>query len=251
MGPRILLLDIETAPNVGYIWGKWEQNVLEFIDHWYILSYSYKWIGEKTEVVAISDYKNYKPGVTKDEIIVRDLWRLLDEADVVIAQNGDAFDIKKINTRFLQHKLTPPSPFKTIDTLKIARSKFAFNSNKLDEIGRDLYEGRKIQHRGFPLWLDCMAGKANAWKEMKAYNKQDVNLLYRIYKRFLPWISNHPNLSNYKAVSCCPKCGSIKLRKKGYSYNKTTKYPRFVCMDCGGWGRIRINVQETSPLVNI
>lgn len=248
---RILFLDIETAPSIGYVWGKWEQNVLEFVEHWYILCFAYRWEGENTQVVSIDQSRWYKPGKTRDENILKDLWRLLDEADIVVAQNGDAFDIKKINTRFLQHKMTPPSPYKTVDTLKVARTKFAFNSNKLDEMGRDLDEGRKVEHRGFPLWLGCMSGNKEAWREMRLYNKQDVDLLYRIYKRFLPWISSHPNLSNYLSKTCCPKCGSKNLIKKGFSYNKTTKYPRIKCKDCGGWGRIRINMQEYNSLIGI
>jgi hypothetical protein len=44
----------------------------------------------------------------------------MDEADIICAHNGDAFDIKKINSRLITNGFKPPSPFKTIDTLKAA-----------------------------------------------------------------------------------------------------------------------------------
>ena len=40
--PKILLIDIETAPNLGYIWGKYEQNVIDYKTEWYLLSFCAK-----------------------------------------------------------------------------------------------------------------------------------------------------------------------------------------------------------------
>lgn len=187
--PNILLLDIETFPNTGFAWGKWEQDIIDFVDHWYILCFGYQWYGRKggAKVISISDQKNYQPRVTRDEKIIHDLWHLLDEADVVVAHNAKQFDIRKIFTRMIQHGLGPPSRFSVVDTLKEAR-KFAFNSSKLDDVGRDTNLGRKMAHTGFPLWLACHNGDPKAWVNMKKYNKQDVILLKKWFKKVLPWI---------------------------------------------------------------
>lgn len=151
-----------------------------------------------------------------------------------MAQNGDAFDIKKINTRFLEHGITPPSPYKTIDTLKVAKSKFAFNSFKLDDMARNLEEGRKVRHRGFDMWRGCMAGKASDWRAMKVYNKRDVDLLARLYRRFLPWLKMPVTLHDGKK---CPRCGSTKFHRRGYSRSKTSIYAKYICFSCGGWSQ--------------
>lgn len=232
---QILVLDIEITPSIGYTWGKWEVNVIEFIRNWHLLSFAYKWLGEKTNVLALPDFKGYKPGCDDKELL-KPLWNLLDEAQIVVAQNGDKFDIRKINTRFLTHNMTPPSPYKTVDTLKIARSKFGFNSNKLDDLGADLGVGRKVKHDGFDLWKGCMAGDMRSWATMKRYNIQDVYLLEKVYLKFRPWHSTHPSVINDKLKEC-PKCGHDDLISRGSAYTKTMIYKRFRCNKCGGWSK--------------
>ena len=200
---------------------------------------------------GLPDYPGYKKGSEDDSKLVKELWHLLDRAEVVVAQNGDAFDLKKINARFAYYNLPPPSPYRTVDTLKIARKYFAFASNKLDHLGASLGLGRKLEHEGFPLWRRCMVGDRKAWKKMKAYNKQDVLLLEKVYFRFLPWIKNHPNMAMYALGTACPKCGSEKLQRRGVVVTNTTKYHRIQCMSCRGWSRATLNLQENKPLVSI
>lgn len=153
---------------------------------------------------------------------------LLNDADVVIAHNGDSFDIKKINARFIIHKLAPPSPYRTIDTKREAKKIAGFDSNSLNNLGIDMDEGEKIKHRGFDMWEGCMAGKKRDWNDMKRYNKQDVDLLEKVYLRLRPWMKTHPNISSN---GNCPKCNSAKVQRRGIVLNKI----RLQCMSCGGW----------------
>lgn len=249
MKPRILFIDIETAPNIGYTWGKWETDVMAFLENWYILCFSYCWLDEKVKCVSIPDFHGYKK-TRNDKEVVKRMWDLLNEADVVVAQNGDNFDIKKINTRFLIHELPPPAPYKTVDTLKVARNKFAFNSNKLDDLGKDLGIGEKIHHTGFNLWLECMNGEKKGWDVMRKYNKQDVELLVRLYKKELPYISNHPNLDGFYKGIVCPKCGSGHIQWRGYDRTKVSIFKRFQCQKCGGWGRFN-QANKVSNVVSL
>lgn len=247
--PNILLIDIETAPNVSYTWGKWQQDVIDFKETTYILCFGYKWLGGKTDVIALPDFRGYKPG-GRDEKLLKILWNLLDRADIVIAHNGISFDIKKIYTRFAQFKMPPPSPFRTVDTLRVCRGVFGFNSNKLDDLGRDLNEGRKIHHEGFPMWLGCMNGEKKWWNKMKRYCAGDIDLLERVYYRIRPFIKNHPNLGMWINKTVCPNCGSKNLVRRGYRINQTTKYARLCCQACGAWSRARFNEQEYPVLTN-
>lgn len=228
--PNVLYADIETSPNIVYTWGIYEQNALKVIKPRGIISCAYKWNDEPTEVISLLETKTEKK-------LVLFLHKLLDIADIVIAQNGDAFDIKRLNSAFIKYRLGPPSPYKTIDTLKVARSVFGFNSNKLDNLGEELDEGRKIKHRGFEMWEACMVGDRQAWKDMKRYNKQDVDLLARIYKRFRPWIKNHPNYSAYMRDMVCPNCGSWNLRKSTDVVNSISIYTRYQCRECHAWSK--------------
>ena len=229
----------------------WEQNAIDFKSQWYIMCFSIKWLGGSHITKSLSDYRGYKRWSDNDKSLVKELWNLLDKAEIIISQNGDSFDLKKINTRFVYYGLPPPSPYRSIDTKKIAKKYFAFNSNSLDNLGEYLGLGRKIKHEGFELWKRCMAGDLKAWKKMKAYNRQDVILLEKIYFHLRPWHKSHPNLGIYSNQLICPKCESTKLRFRGYAMNSTTKYRRINCKNCGGWSRTTFNLQEDKLLVSI
>lgn len=236
MSPKIALIDIETAPINGLTWTMFEANVLHVIQPTYMLCFAVKWLGQKkTKTYALCDYPEFAIDKTNDKPLVQDIWNILDQADIVIAHNGDSFDIKKINARMIVHGLKPPSPFKTVDTLKFARRTFKFDSNKLDNIGRYLQVGRKIPHTGMALWLGCMNGDAKSWKVMRRYNAQDVDLLESVYLKLRPWAENHPKLTAYDGRSGCPKCLSPRMQRRGVRVQKTRKYERFQCQDCGSW----------------
>jgi DNA polymerase elongation subunit (family B) len=236
--PKILLFDEETAPSLGHYFDLWKEgNIVWTVTDWYMLSVAYKWLGDsKVHCLALPDFKGYKPGSEDDSQLIKALWKLFDEADILIAHNGDQFDIKKANARFAYYNLPPPSPYKTVDTLKIARRYFNFTSNKLDELGNYLGYGRKLVHTGFHLWRGCMAGDPEAWKKMIAYNKRDVVLLEQIYRHFLPWITNHPNTAIMSDLpEGCPNCASPHLKKEGLSYTKAGKRQQYSCKDCHAW----------------
>jgi uncharacterized protein YprB with RNaseH-like and TPR domain len=234
---KLLYLDIETAPSLGWVWAKWETNVIDFKKDWYVLSYAYKWSHEnEVHTVGLIDFPAYKRHPENDKALIKTLWRLLDEADVVIAHNGDAFDLPKINTRFLTHKLRPTTPYKTVDTLKIARKVFKFDSNKLDDLGRYLGIGRKLPHTGFHLWKGCMSGDRQSWKLMKEYNGHDVELLEQVYLLVRAWDKNHPQVNKGQTVNeACPTCGSNNTQKRGFSYTLLRKKQRYQCLGCHRW----------------
>lgn len=233
--PKVLLFDIETAPNLAYVWGKYEQDVIAFESEWYILSVAYKWLGEK-EVHCLTI--EGKEG--NDKKLCKKLRNLFDEADVLIAHNGDAFDIKKAKARFVFHGLKPPSQFATVDTCKIAKRYFNFNSNRLNDLGIYLKVGQKIKHTGFDLWLGCMQDNKNSWELLKKYNKQDVLLLERVYEKLLPWMERHPNMALLQDKQGCPKCGSEKVRKDGVRANSSTMQQQWECKSCGGYYLTRL-----------
>lgn len=236
--PRILLVDVETSPNLGYSWGKWDQNIIKFVRESYIISFAHKWLGEKqVHVKALPDFLLYKRTRTSDKELLRYIRGMLDEASVVVAHNGNSFDMKVINSRLIFNGFRPPSPFQTVDTLQVARRYFKFNSNKMGDIGPYIKEGEKLRTGGFDLWEDCLAGKKDAWDRMKRYNSRDVLLLERVYKRLLPWIENHPNLNVLIGTRTnCPNCGSESLQRRGLRLSARTGVRQsYQCQSCGHW----------------
>ena len=233
---RIAFIDIETAPNLGYTWGKYEQTVLSYERERYMLSFSVKWADKKkVEVYGLPDFPNYKKNREDDKALCQVLWNVLNEADLVVAHNGDRFDLRVANARFLVHGFTPPEPYRTVDTLKVIKKYFFLNSNKLDDICRNLGIGTKIQTGGFGLWLDVMAGDEKAWAKMKRYNQHDVRLLESVYNKIKAWHGAHPNIAIKTDGIRCPACSSTAVQKRGFAYTATTKSQRYQCGNCGHW----------------
>lgn len=232
---KILLLDIETAPSLGWVWEKWQTNVIDIKEDWYILSFSVKWLNEpKIETYALPDFPSYKTKPESDKALCKVLWKFLDKADVIVAHNGDRFDLIKANARFLAHGLTPPSPYETVDTLKLAKTYFKLDSNRLNDIAKYLKIGSKLPHTGAQLWFRCMSGDKKAWQTMRLYNEQDVRLLEQVYLKLRPWAKRHPNLTFFtRKETNCPVCGSGDTKKSGYRYLRCSRKQRRTCNDCG------------------
>lgn len=247
---KILSIDIETAPKRAFVWGMWKQNIgtNQLIDDWFMLTWSAKWLGEDDiigERLTVSEVT-----AQDDSRLLASLWPLLDEADVIIAHNGDRFDIPSINTRFIANGIMPPSPYKSIDTLKVAKRKFKFSSNRLDYLGEFLGCGRKLDTGGFELWEQCLLGSEEHLDKMLEYNMQDVQLLEDVYLLLRPFIPAHPNHNIFTEDHCCPSCGSDNVHKRGFYTTNVSKFQRYRCNDCGSWSRARTNVRTKDEMKN-
>lgn len=237
--PKILFFDLETAPNTAYIWSLWnEVKSMDYVtSHWYVLCWAAKWLGSK-EILSAGIYGKKD----NDRRIIKQLWELLDEADIVVAHNAVKFDCRRINTRFIAHGMKPPSPYRVVDTLKEARRHFFFTSNRLNDLGEFFDVGKKLKTGGFQLWKDCMAGDEKAWNSMVRYCEQDVRLLEKVYLKLRPFMKTHPNLCVYGERPACPKCSSRDIQYRGFAVTNSSKYRQFQCKACGGWGRDKDNL---------
>lgn len=238
---KILILDIETSPNVAYVWRFWKENVgaKQVLENGQMLSFAAKWLDN--DKIYYTDVQHHS-----ELQMMKTLFDLLDEADIVVAHNGDSFDLPHVQGRGLVLGLKPPSPYKTIDTRKVAKYEFNFPSNSLEYLATVLkLENRKDGHKKFPgfeLWLGVLSNNPEAWKEMKEYNIQDILVLEELYLRFRPYMKRHPNVAIYDEKIeevHCPRCSSSHIQWRGYSHTNVAKYHRFQCNDCGGWGRTR------------
>lgn len=246
-GPKVLIYDIETAPILANVWDIWNQNVgLNQIESdWHVLSWSAKWLSAPDSQIMYMDQRHNK-NIADDKALLKEIWNLLDEADIVITQNGKKFDQKKLNARFVINGMQPPSSYKHIDTRQIAKKHFGFTSNRLEYMTKKLCKKyTKSDHKKFPgfsLWEQCMLGNIEAWKEMEEYNKFDVLALEELFSILTPW-DNSINFSLYheeEDVVC--RCGSTSFAKNGFYYTSSGKFQKYKCKSCGHETRSKENI---------
>jgi DNA polymerase elongation subunit (family B) len=228
-----LFFDIETSPNIGLFWTSgYKLNIgpESIIKERAIICVCYKWEGEK-EIYSLT-----WDGNQNDKKLLEKFIKVVNEADEIVGHNGDRFDLPWIRTRCLYHRIPVFPTYTTLDTLKNARSKFKFNSNKLDYIAKFLGIGQKI-HTGYDLWKKIVLEKdKKALDEMVRYCKGDVNLLEKVYKElstYIPAKTHHGVLKGHSSLSC-PECGSnfMTFSKKRISALGTARI-QLQCKDCG------------------
>lgn len=188
---KILMLDIETTPMQVYTWGLWDQNIgiNQIIKHTEMMCFGAKWLGQKKVTFKSAHHHG------KQEML-ETLHKMMDEADILVGWNSASFDHKHIRREFLEAGLEPPAPVKDLDLMTIVKANFLFPSNKLDYVAQKLGVGAKVKHSGFELWIDCMEGKDKAWREMRKYQIQDVELLDKLYEVLLPWLPGNSSVTS-------------------------------------------------------
>lgn len=232
---KCLVFDVETFPIMAYVWGLKDQNIglNQIHKDWSIAAWGAKWLGEPQ--VMYQDRRNMS-----EKTLLKCIWRLLNEADIVITQNGKSFDSKRLNARFINYGMLPPKPYRHIDTYLLVKSAADFTSNKLEYLTEKLCKKhKKTSHSKFPgmlLWKECLKGNVKAWEEMKKYNIEDVlstEELYEVVKAWGP--KNMPKL--FLEPSKCSICGS-KAQKRGTELKGKTLVQRIRCVSstCGKWG---------------
>lgn len=232
---NILLIDIENAPNLAYVWELWKQDHIstDFLKQArYILSYAAKWYG-KNQIF----YDSLNDSSQKE--MLKGVFALLDNADLVVHYNGKRHDIPYINSELVELGFGPPSPYKQVDLYTTVKNKFKFPSNKLSYVSERLGLGGKVETGGYKLWIRAINGEQKAWDKLQAYNIRDVELLEKVYNKLRPWVKDHPNVALYDEDTIgCPACGGKQhwLSKKPI-VTKNLKYPLYQCRSCKTWYR--------------
>jgi uncharacterized protein YprB with RNaseH-like and TPR domain len=217
---RRLFFDIETSPNIGLFWEagyKKNIDVSNIVKERAIICICYKWEDEKTVYYLTWDSKQC------DKAMLTKFIEVANTSSEMVGHNGDKFDLAWIRTRCLFHKIEMFPKYITIDTLKIARSKFRFNSNKLNYIAQFLGIGQKIKTE-YSLWKDILLKKDKvAMAKMVKYCQKDVILLEKVFKLLRGHVENksHYGTAFGQDRGSCPECGSDDLVKNNTRYTAT------------------------------
>ena len=231
---RRLTFDLETSPNIGYFWQPgYKINISHdnIIHERAIICVCYKW-SDKKRVHSITWDKQQD-----DKTLLEQFIPIMDQADEIVAHNGDRFDITWLRTRCLKHKIAMAPNYVSIDTLKFARTKFRFNSNRLDYIASYLGFGGK-KPAPFDLWKRVvMNNDQRALKEMVDYCKHDVVLLEKVWDKMNSYVPPKSHLTGDRGQ--CPECGSENRIVRGYNITAAGyKRATLQCKKCGKFATV-------------
>lgn len=250
--PKILVYDIECTGILGYAYGTHDTSIHKIIEQPILLSFSYAWYepGKRPKIICrtLADMDTYDVDPKNDRLLTKELWELIDEAQVLIGHNSKSFDDKMANMFFLKHRLGPTSPYKQIDTKLMASSIGRFPSKSLNNLSDFFGNGQKTETTHADLWWDSINGGAagrKAMKKMATYNNQDVKLTIDLYEILRPHFRRHPILSRLSGDSdACPRCGSHDYRVRAYRSTDVSMYHQFSCNECGGYFSDRKSITE-------
>lgn len=241
---RILLLDIETLPGEFYAFDPRVEYLSpdKMIKDVSIACWAAKWLFEP-EIMGetVNEWDAYQ---RKDDTVLDGIWKLMNEADIVITHNGLKFDIPLLYGRFVSHHMAPPTKFQNVDTCQVSRNVFKFSYNRLDELGQRFGIGKKLD-MSFVDWKNCLTNDKtarNALENMLTYCKNDIApLLEDVYLAMLPYIPNHPNLGLWNLEDegdHCKNCESkdLKWEEKAYATPQGL-WKSWSCNTCGAVGR--------------
>ncbi len=219
---KILGLDIE-ASNLSADFG-------------IVLTFGSKIVGEgKVSVLNILDYQDESGDLIKAEKrLLKDISKVMLEADVWLGHYACWYDIPFLNTRLLYHRLPilPPN-HALIDTWKIARNRLKLRNNRLATISgflKTLDEKNAIQPEQ---WIRALGGHRQSMNYIVDHNRRDVLVLEEVYMLLRPLILEHPNKNLTDGKGGCGVCGSTHLHKRGTHLTRTRKYQRYQCQSCG------------------
>lgn len=224
-----LYFDIEVSPNVGFFWQPGHKISIGYeniIKERAIICIAYKWEGQKKVYHLQWDSKQ------NDKKMLKDFVKVANQADELVGHNGDNFDLKWIRTRCLLHGISMMPNYTTIDTLKVARGQFRFNSNRLDYISKFLGSEGKIKTT-FQMWSDItLKNCKKSLKLMTDYCKKDVIELEEVFNKLNPYIKPKTHLTGITRE--CPECGSDQLQINRHRVTAAgAKQVQFQCKDCG------------------
>jgi len=233
---RTIVLDIEISPHLTYTYDTYEADVVKMVKPQFLLSFAYKELGsKKVTVVALPDFKNhYKRKPHSDQLLCKELARVLSDAQVVIGHNFRKFDMRKINARFLYWGMKSPPQVQIIDTLLLYRKVADCPGNSMAKLSSFFGLDEQKLHFGIDDWIKCIDGDMDTWKREKEYQVRDINVNEQLYYRLRSYIPNHPHLHPDTSKVVCHACRSNRLRPKGYRYYpRGGRKRRFMCRDCG------------------
>ena len=191
-----------------------------------------RWYGED-EVMFAAEWE-----VGGYDGFMRRVWEWVDEADILIGHNMAAFDSKHLMSGWAEMGLPAPSPYKVIDTLKIARGSLNMESNTLDSLAKRLGVEAKSDKYDVRVAQAAVNGDRDAQARIEDYNRGDIVASEALFDRLRPYARNIPHLGMWSDDEmACPSCGSTMTATGKTVHANVQRYEHLHCQNCGAHAR--------------
>lgn len=235
---KLLFFDVEMALQVGYFYDQWNTNIPahKIKHHGFMISAAWSWYGRnKIDAVSVlDDPKRFKKNHRDDFHVIKKLSEVVNEADAIVAFNGDNFDMKELNTGLIKHSLEPLKHVVQIDPYKIAKKHFRFKGgNSLRNLCEFLDVKAEKGKVDDDVWIAAAEGDPAAIKKVLKYNKGDIPTLKQVYEKIKPFTPAKLNLNHFVEADVCPSCASPDFIRYGRFYRMSGFKQQFRCNDCG------------------
>ncbi len=233
---NIILWDIETARLRASVFNRKTEYIKteDIEDDTFIICGSWKKLGHHRvfSVSTLDDPKRLKKNPRDDYHVVKTLRDVLSKADILIAHNGNRFDLPMLNQRIITHGLEPLPTIRSIDTLKEAKKSGMFTSMSLDWLSHIFgFDGKSQTNKG--MWKGAEKGDVGSIRKMVRYNKNDVIQLEQVYERLRKYIKNKPSVFFEKRPDCA-YCKTGSTQKRGTRIRASGLIVQeYVCTSCG------------------
>lgn len=248
---RVVTLDIERIPGRVRTWHRgftiegdvWDLNALKDITRRRIhaddmiewprtICAAWKWY-DSSDVEFAAEWE-----VGGYDGFMRQVWEVFNDADLIIGHNADRFDARHLMGGWAEMGLPAPSPYKVIDTLKIARGTFAYESNTLDALNKRLGIDAKTDKYDVKVARAAVNGDKNAQEALSAYNRGDIIASEALFDRLRPFAKGIPHLGMWTDDElACPSCGSTMTATGKTVHANVQKYEHLRCDNCGAHAR--------------
>jgi hypothetical protein len=255
---RILILDVERVSGVSeQQW--WDRGDLKnrYIHHETVVReprttiVCAKWY-DSPDVMRFAEWDKGGRGP-----FLREVHSLMGMADIIVGHNLDGADVPWLKGDFyfpkIGHKhrpqLPPLPPFKTVDTLKVARQfRTGVQFKSLDALCQIIGIPAKTDAYDREAMNRAVAGSVEDRERLTEYCAGDVIATQGLYDALRPHIKNHPALfvDGQSRLDTCRACGGeTKPIAKRFIADVFT-YSMQRCVDCGWHGRLSIEPERMS-----
>ncbi len=151
-------------------------------------------------VLRADNYEPWKQGRRADDsVIVTELLKKLESADVLVAHNGVKYDMAFIRSRAIINRLPPVEPRMIVDPVWLARKQFRFHSNSLDSLSTTLGTSSRKTPLDPRVWTDAYGnGSAAAMDEIVDHCIKDVETLCEMARLFQPYVRQIDVLGSFR-----------------------------------------------------